>query len=126
MVRIEHTASHGNVLFTKKGFALYTYAKDTRNHSNCNGSCLALWPILTLPKGLRPVGQGVSGLKVMVRPNGVRQVTYKGWPLYTYVKDTKRGVVRGNAVGSFHVAKVTLKAAKSASRGSSSGSSSGW
>ena len=51
--------------------------------------------------------------------NGVRQVTHKGWPLYTYVNDRTRGVISGNAVSNFYVAKLTLKAAHSTTSGSS-------
>ncbi len=68
-VKVEKT-SLGKVLFTTTGMALYTYGADTKNHSNCNGSCLAAWPALTVAKGLTPTGSGVSGLGVMVRSNG--------------------------------------------------------
>ena len=117
VVRIQTTSKYGKVLFTMKGFALYVYSHDTRLHSNCAGACLVIWPPLTVPKGIKPVGRGVTGLSVIVRSNGVRQVTYKGWPLYIYVNDKKRGAVSGNAVSSFYAAKLTLKAAGSKSSG---------
>jgi len=118
VVRIEHTAKYGKVLVTKRGMALYTYASDTRAHSNCNGACLVIWPPLTVAKGIKPVAKGVRGLSVIVRSNGVRQVTYKGWPLYTYVNDKRRGVIAGNAVSNFCVATLTIKAAHSTASGS--------
>ena len=66
-----------------------------------------------MPKGIKPVGRGVTGLSVIVRSNGVRQVTYKGWPLYTFVSDKTKGVISGNAVSNFYVAKLSIKAAAS-------------
>jgi len=118
VARIQKTSKYGKILVTTRGMTLYTYASDTRAHSNCNGACLAIWPPLTVPKGIKPVAKGVRGLQVIVRANGVRQVTYKGWPLYTYVNDKTRGVISGNAVSNFYVAKLTVKAARSTSGGS--------
>ena len=108
-VKVANT-SLGKVLFTTTGMALYTYGSDTKNHSNCNGSCLAAWPALTVAKGLTPTGNGVRGLGVMVRSNGERQVTWNGRPLYRFVSDPK-GKVTGNGVGGFAVARLNAKAA---------------
>ncbi|WP_081617699.1 hypothetical protein [Amycolatopsis methanolica] len=35
---------------------------------------------------------------VLVRPDGVRQLTLGGWPLYRYVNDTAPGQVNGQGV----------------------------
>ena len=105
VVKVERAAKLGEVLFSLKGYALYTYAKDTKNHSNCNGSCLAIWPALTVAKGRRPIGY--SGLGFIVRSNGQHQVTWRGRPLYLFASD-KRGEVAGNGVADFHA--VIVKA----------------
>ncbi len=101
-------SSLGKVLFTTSDMALYTYDRDTKDHSNCNGSCLSAWPALTIPKGITPTGLGVRGLGVMVRSNGERQVTWDGKPLYRFVSDTK-GKVTGNGVAGFSAARVSVK-----------------
>ena len=100
-VTIKRVAAFGEVLFTVRGYALYTYGADTKNHSNCDGSCLAAWPALTVAKGVRPTG--TAGLGVIVRSNGTHQVTWRGHPLYLFTSDT-RGRVSGNGVADFHVA----------------------
>jgi predicted lipoprotein with Yx(FWY)xxD motif len=110
VVKVERVASLGTVLFNEKGFALYTYGSDTKNHSNCNGSCLSAWPALTVAKGVTPTG--ISGLGVIVRSNGKRQVTWHGRPLYTFASDTK-GKVTGNGVAGFHAAIMTKASASS-------------
>lgn len=104
VVKVERVVHIGTVLFSERGFALYTYASDTKNHSNCNGSCLAAWPALTVAKGVTPTG--IAGLGVIVRSNGKHQVTWHGKPLYTFTSDTK-GKVSGNGVAGFHAAIVT-------------------
>ncbi|MHB1209990.1 MAG: COG4315 family predicted lipoprotein [Acidimicrobiales bacterium] len=98
------STSLGKVLFTTSGKALYTYDRDTKDHSNCNGSCISAWPALTVPKGITPTGRGVRGLGVMVRANGARQVTWDGRPLYRFVSDPK-GKVTGNGVAGFVAAR---------------------
>ncbi|MCU1494979.1 MAG: hypothetical protein JWO62_2743 [Acidimicrobiaceae bacterium] len=100
------SAKYGTILVNAKGFALYTYAKDTKNHSNCTGGCVAAWPVLSVPAGVTPVGKGVSGLGVATRANGVRQVTYHSKPLYRFASDTKAGQVSGQGIGGFSVAKL--------------------
>lgn len=102
-------SSLGKVLFTTSDMALYTYDRDTKDHSNCNGSCLSAWPALTVPKGITPTGRGVRGLGVIVRSNGERQVTWDGKPLYLFVSDTK-GKVTGNGVAGFSAARLSAKA----------------
>ncbi|MBW4077372.1 MAG: hypothetical protein HIU84_02420 [Acidobacteria bacterium] len=98
-------SSLGKVLFTTSGKALYTYDRDTKDHSNCNGSCISAWPAFTVPKGITPTGRGVRGLGVMVRSNGERQVTWNGHPLYRFVSDPK-GKVTGNGVAGFVAARA--------------------
>ena len=63
----------------------------------------------------------------MITTNGVKQATYDGHPLYTYVGDTAPGQVKGNALnvsgGLWWV--MTPTGAKVAAASSSAGSSSG-
>ncbi len=113
-------SSLGKVLFTTSDMALYTYDRDTKDHSNCNGSCLSAWPALTVPKGVTPTARGVRGLGVMVRSNGERQVTWDGKPLYRFVSDTK-GKVTGNGVAGFSAARVGAKTTKSSTTTTSGG-----
>jgi predicted lipoprotein with Yx(FWY)xxD motif len=102
------TASFGTVLTDAQGFALYTLPTDHNGMSSCTGSCVPVWPALTVPAGTTPTaGPGVSGtVAAVLQSNGADQVTYNGDPLYTFVGDTSPGQVTGNNVGGFKVAQI--------------------
>ena len=111
------------VLTNAQGMAVYWFAPDTSTKSNCNTSCLKYWPIVPGPA---TAGSGVSGTLSVITTNGVKQATYDGHPLYTYVADTAPGQVKGNGLnvsgGLWWV--MTPTGAKVAAAASSSGSSS--
>jgi predicted lipoprotein with Yx(FWY)xxD motif len=124
------TFSGKKVLTNAQGMAVYWFAVDTPSKSNCNSSCLKFWPIVPGPA---TAATGVTGSLGVITTNGVKQATYEGHPLYTYVGDTAPGQVKGNALnvsgGLWWVmtptgAKVAASSAASSSGGSSSGGSS--
>ena len=96
---------HKKILVNRRGMSLYSLSVERRGKFICtNSSCLALWKPLTVAKGTKPTG--VSGLSTVKRPDGRRQVAYRGGPLYTFANDHKRGDVKGNGfkdVGTWHV-----------------------
>jgi len=106
-VEVLTTLAYGKILVSAQGYALYTYARDSKNHPNCTGACLASWPVAKVAIGVTPSATGVTGLGVLVRSRGLRQVTFRGLPLYRFVGDTKPGQVSGQGVNNFSVAKVT-------------------
>jgi predicted lipoprotein with Yx(FWY)xxD motif len=82
------------VLTNGKGLTLYWFAPDTPVRSVCTGACAQYWPPLTGPA---TAGPGVTGrLGTITRPDGSKQATYDGHPLYTYIADTAPGQARGN------------------------------
>ena len=98
----------GPVLTTSNGFTLYVLLSDRNGISSCTGSCVPIWPALTVPNGTTPTGgPGVTGvLRAVMQPNGTDQVTYNGSPLYTFAGDSAPGQVNGNGVQDFYVATV--------------------
>jgi predicted lipoprotein with Yx(FWY)xxD motif len=96
----------GKILVGDKGLSLYMFTPDRFNVSNCEGQCLALWPPVMLGKGETlanvDLGDGLrrSKLGVAMREDGSRQVTYNGWALYYWVRDSVAGDVKGQWVGS--------------------------
>ena len=97
--------SLGSVLVNGNGRTLYVFAPDAHSgRSVCTGSCANLWPPLTLPSGVtQPVGEAgviVADLGTTVRSDGSRQVTYDGWPLYTWLGDTSAGVATGQGLNN--------------------------
>ena len=92
----------GSVLVDSKGFTLYYFKKDKGGKSACYGGCAAVWPPLTTegaPKGMG--GVQASMLGTTKRSDGTVEVTYAGWPLYTYEADKKPGEANGTDVKSF-------------------------
>lgn len=99
-VQVILTPRFGNHLADNKGDSLYIYTKDAQGPSTCTGDCASNWPPLLVTRA--PVaGKGVTAalLGTTKRPDGSLQVTYNGWPLYTYVRDDKPGAHNGEALG---------------------------
>ena len=93
----------GKALLTSpKGRTLYTFDKDVKNVSNCNGGCAKKWP----PLKAKAKGMMKGDFTVISRKDGGLQWAYKGKPLYTWIKDTKAGQTSGDGVkGVWHVAR---------------------
>jgi predicted lipoprotein with Yx(FWY)xxD motif len=89
------SSQFGPILFTGSNRALYTFTRDRRNRpSRCYGDCAAAWPPYHAVGALRAApGVKRSLIRTVRRRDGRRQVTYNGWPLYTYAHEGP-GVVR--------------------------------
>ncbi len=102
------TASFGKVLVTRSGQALYWWNRERGGRVRCTGSCARAWPPLIVPKRAR-VAATVRGVKgrfgTTRRPDGRRQVTYQGMPIYTYAHERPREV-RCNNVNGWFVARA--------------------
>ncbi len=97
-------AKVGQVLVDSKGMTLYYFEKDKKGggKSNCSGSCASVWPPLTTSGAAKAMGGAeASQMGTLKRSDGTTQVTYAGWPLYTYTVDTKPGEASGTDVKSF-------------------------
>jgi predicted lipoprotein with Yx(FWY)xxD motif len=92
----------GKVIVDSKGFTLYDFHKDKGGKSACYGACAKVWPPL-LSEGKPQAGEGAMAAKLGTteRKDGTLQVTYAGWPLYTYEADVKPGDANGNDIDSF-------------------------
>jgi predicted lipoprotein with Yx(FWY)xxD motif len=92
----------GKVLVDTKGLTLYYFEKDQNGKSACYGPCAKGWPPLTT-EGAPQAGEGAmaSKLGTTERKDGTTQVTYAGWPLYTFVEDKKPGEDNGTDSKAF-------------------------
>ena len=91
----------GQVLVDGKGLTLYMFVPDKRKRVTCVSTCAAIWPPVFLPKGAKTVATGKAEHSLLGSdrdPAGGKVVTYHGWPLYTYVADTKPGMATGQAI----------------------------
>jgi len=101
----QNATLHKRILVTAGGRTLYSLSAEVHGRFVCTGACLSTWPPLILKHGAKPVG--VSGLGAIKRPDGRRQATYKGKPLYRFASDAKKGDVGGEGfrdVGTWHAA----------------------
>jgi|SRR5438128_4427681 len=97
-VQTAKSSKYGTVLVNSHGRTLYRYTLDKKGVSNCKGACAKYWPALTLKGTAKPTagpGAKASLLGTIKRGLGARQVTYAGFPLYTYAGDSKSGDVKG-------------------------------
>jgi len=92
----------GAILVDSRGRTLYLFEKDRGGMSACDTACVKYWPAFTSPATPR-AGKGVqqSMLKVVRQHNGLRQVTYAGHPLYTFVGDKQAGQTTGEGLSNF-------------------------
>jgi predicted lipoprotein with Yx(FWY)xxD motif len=98
-VMISTSATLGNYLVDGSGRALYWYTKDTAGMSACTGGCLKAWPALTVTSFVVPSGLNAADFGTIKRDDGTMQSTYKGYPLYYWQNDKKRGDTTGQDVG---------------------------
>lgn len=86
----------GSVLVDHGGKALYSSNLEARGMIVCDtAACNAFWKPLTLGAGKPTASASVGKLGVIKRPDGARQVTVNGRPLYTFSEDSP-GKATGN------------------------------
>jgi predicted lipoprotein with Yx(FWY)xxD motif len=91
-----------SALLTSSGLTLYRNTTEKNGHIRCTGTCAAAWPPLLVPTGDRLVaGTGVAQAKLGTtrRPDGKRQATYAGSPLYRFASDRRAGDAKGQGLG---------------------------
>jgi predicted lipoprotein with Yx(FWY)xxD motif len=89
----------GNYIVDGDGKSLYWYTKDSPGMSACTGGCIQAWPAFSPDSLVIPSALNAADFSTITRDDGTKQVTYKGYPLYYWVKDTNRGDITGQAVG---------------------------
>jgi predicted lipoprotein with Yx(FWY)xxD motif len=96
VVKVVRNAALGKrILVTRRGLTLYSLSAERHGRFICTATaCLSLWKPLVVAAGVKPTG--VRGLATVRRPDGRRQVAYRGAPLYRFVQDSRAGRVKGN------------------------------
>jgi len=107
-VLIVQKSALGFVLAEANGQVVYMYGNDKKGGlPTCTGSCAAIWPAVTG----RPMASAADTLPgklgTVTMPNGAKQITYNGYPLYTF-KGAKPLAVTGEGLdGVWHVIKLS-------------------
>jgi predicted lipoprotein with Yx(FWY)xxD motif len=98
------TKQHGKLgtilAYGPKKLTVYLFEADKPGSSSCSGACASAWPPVTG----KPQAGGAAmsaDLGTITRPDGTTQVTYKGHPLYLFVKDKDDGDAYGEALKAF-------------------------
>ena len=114
------TSSAGNIVVDAKGMSVYFFTKDVKDSgtSACTAACLTAWPPLTTTSAT-PKVEGVTGkVGTITTPEGAKQVTLNGLPLYYYAQDKKPGDILGQGVNNvWYLADPTGDMIKKASSG---------
>ncbi|WP_439659417.1 COG4315 family predicted lipoprotein [Lentzea sp. HUAS TT2] len=100
-VQVVQTPNLGEILVDHRQNTLYRYEKDATNppKSNCvEPGCVLQWTPLLTAEVETTSGIDAALLGMTERPNGLRQVTLNGHPLYRYVEDEKAGDAFGDGL----------------------------
>ena len=98
----------GTILASRDKLPLYYWAREKQagGRVRCTGRCAVVWPPLVVKRG-SAVPARLSGIKgrfgTIKRPDGGRQLTYNGLPLYAYHNDSPNVVLCNNVDGWFVV-----------------------
>ena len=94
----------GYVLAEANGQVVYTYAKDKKDGPPTGtGSCAAVWPPATGVPKAGPADSFPGTFGLVTGAGGVKQITYDGYPLYTF-EGAKPHSTAGNGLeGVWHV-----------------------
>ena len=102
VVKAAKAGDLGTIIVDSEGLTLYDFHKDKGGKSSCYGACAGAWPpLLTEGKPKAEAGAMSNQLGTTKRKDGTVQVTYAGWPLYTYLGDKGPGEANGNDFSQF-------------------------
>ena len=107
-VLIVERSKLGWVLATAKdGLVVYTYTGDTKGGMpTCTGPCAAVWPAVTGIPMVSSADTLPGKLGTVTMPNGAKQITYNGYPLYLF-KGARPFSTKGQGLeGKWHVIKL--------------------
>lgn len=104
---VEQSADYGHYIVGLEGKPVYMFTTDSQGDGSqlaisCTSEeCLDAWPLVT-GEGEVTVGPNLDeSLAGTFSYEGQTVVTYNGWPLYTFVRDTADQPPQGQDVHSF-------------------------
>ena len=101
-IYIQHSADLGSYLVGPKGMTVYIFTNDTMGTERAPAPAAARTTGRQSPSPTKLtslLARTSRGLGTIAAADGSYQVTYHGWPLYTYAKDAARGDTMGEGVG---------------------------
>ena len=93
---------YGDVLTNSAHYSLYVLSTESKGKLHCTAKCVPYWrPLLVAKNAKITAGPGVKGKISHVSRGTKWQVTYNGWPVYTFVVDKGPGQTKGEKVVAF-------------------------
>lgn len=98
-IALSDDATLGQILVDGDGNTLYLFLPDAQGESTCYDTCAQNWPPLLID-GDAVVGDGLDSdlVGTVTRTDDTEQLTYGGWPLYTFVGDAEPGQTAGQGL----------------------------
>jgi predicted lipoprotein with Yx(FWY)xxD motif len=96
-------AEYGEVLTDSAGHSLYVLSTESKGKLHCtSSSCVEYWPPLLVAENAKiTAGSGVKGKISHVTRGSKWQITYNGWPVYTFAGDSGPGQAKGEKIVGF-------------------------
>jgi predicted lipoprotein with Yx(FWY)xxD motif len=92
----------GTYLTDSAGRALYLWVADSPGKSTCSDACAQAWPpLISTSAPAAANGVDASNIGTATRPDGSKQVSYDGHPLYYFAGDTGPGQTTGQGSNGF-------------------------
>ncbi|GAA3856888.1 hypothetical protein GCM10022243_22720 [Saccharothrix violaceirubra] len=90
----------GQFVADAAGFALYRSDRDSADppQSTCDGVCARTWPPVLVSEHTMTAGVDPTLVGSVARPDGRRQVTLAGRPLYRHAGDRRAGDLSGQGL----------------------------
>lgn len=103
VLRVAELDGFSPFVISGDGRTVYRFDRDSSAPpaSRCGTACLRSWEPLLAPDGFRAeAGIEPDLVGVLTRPDGSRQLTLDGWPMYHFRRDTRLGQTAGHGVGN--------------------------
>lgn len=97
-VKIAEQPGLGKYLTDTEGKTLYYFKMDAPGKSACVGDCLTRWPLYYRETAAATGTLKAEDFGTLQRSDGQNQTTYKGYPLYYWIGDSKAGDTKGQGV----------------------------
>jgi predicted lipoprotein with Yx(FWY)xxD motif len=125
-VSVDQVDGIGAVLVDQTGAALYTPDEEADGKIRCTADCLSFWTPVAATGAPTGADDVTGKLATIERPDGSKQVTYDGKPLYSFTEDKEPGTVTGDGFkDSFDGQSFTWHAVTTDGTSSSGGSGGG-
>ena len=99
-VNVATKAVVGEYLTDGRGMALYYTISDRPDYSNLPDETLTSWPAFYTASVQVPPSLNAADFGTFTRDNGVKQTTFRGYPLYYFYQDKAPGDTLGNKLGN--------------------------